>query len=150
MRLGLRMRKPALVAVALSLVLSAPVEAENLIGVAAVLRALDKVTATTQDYTVPVGETLEYGSLDIKVHHCEKKRPEEIPEIYVFLQVFERSQTKDSAKLRETVEPDDSKLFSGWMFASSPALSALEHPVYDVWVLDCMVPEVEEDYTNLQ
>ena len=108
--------------------LSASSYANNLAGDQVVLRALDKVTATTKDFKVPVGESLKYGSLDIKVQHCEKKPPEEVPEVYAFLQIFEKQPKHD--------EPV--KLFSGWMFASSPALSALEHPVYDIWVLDCV------------
>jgi hypothetical protein len=109
----------------------------NLVGTAVVLRTLDKVTATTQDYTVKIGDTLQYGSLSIDVKHCEKKPPEEIPETYAFLQI------KD-ARLNGTGETaeNDLTVFSGWMFASKPAISALDHRVYDVWVIDCKVPVV--------
>ena len=118
----------------LALLIAPFARADNLVGDRVVLRALDKVTATTEDFTVKVGEDLRYGSLDIKVKHCEKKPPEEPPEVYAFLQIFDaRTDGKG-----ENTEPK--KLFSGWMFASSPALSALEHPVYDVWVLDCLTP----------
>lgn len=111
--------------------------ADNLVGHKAVLRALDKVTATTQDYTVNVGETLKYGSLEIAVKHCEKRPPEETPETYVFLQI---SDTRLNASGEKA---ENAKLFSGWMFASSPALSSLEHAVYDIWVIDCKVPNTE-------
>ena len=113
--------------------LSTAASAENLVGEAVVLRTLDKVTATTKDYTIKVGETLKYGSLDVDVKHCEKKPPEEIPETYAFLQIF------DKRTDGEGVETEGEKLFSGWMLASKPAISALDHPVYDVWVLDCQV-----------
>ncbi|MGJ8563216.1 MAG: DUF2155 domain-containing protein [Alphaproteobacteria bacterium] len=113
------------------LALSAPASAANIIGDVVVLRTLDKVTATTQDYTVKVGENLTYGSLTVDVKHCEKKPPEETPETYAFLQIFDK--TTDGAG--EETEP--LKLFSGWMLASKPAISALDHPVYDVWVIDC-------------
>ncbi len=106
--------------------------AENITGDAVVLRTLDKVTATTEDYTVKIGETLRYGSLTVDVKHCEKKPPEEIPETYAFLQIFEKT---TDGKGKET-EPE--KLFSGWMLASKPAISALDHPVYDVWVINCL------------
>ena len=109
--------------------------ADNLVGEAVVLRALDKVTATTQDYTVKVGETLQYGSLSVDVKHCEKKPPEEIPETFAFLQIFDK---RTDGQGEET---EGEKLFSGWMLASKPAISALDHPVYDVWVLDCKTPE---------
>lgn len=107
----------------------------NLMGSAVVLRTLDKVTATTQDYTVKIGDSLQYGSLSIDVKHCEKKPPEDIPETYAFLQI------KD-ARLTGAGEQAEAELtvFSGWMFASKPAISALDHRVYDVWVIDCTIP----------
>ena len=126
---------------------------DNLVGDKVVLRALDKVTATTKDYTVAVGDTLKYGSLEIDVKHCEKKRPEYVPETYAFLQVFEGRGKTDSQAVTvaddgaeaETEIGADGKIFSGWMFASSPALSALEHGVYDIWVLDCIIPLQDEN-----
>ena len=140
------MRKAVFLSLLLSAAVSAPAHAENLKGDSAVLRALDKVTATTQDFNVPVGDTLKYGSLEISVRHCEKRPPEETPEVFVFMQV--REPGREAVETEEEQESDDEmeivsdpeKLFSGWMFASSPALSSLEHPVYDIWVLDCMVP----------
>ena len=123
-------------------VVAFPAHAENIKGDLAVVRALDKVTATTKDYNVAVGDTLRYGSLEITIRHCEKRPPEETPETFVFLQVLEPGKA-----IKEGEEPvvdetgeviDPTKLFSGWMFASSPALSSLEHPVYDLWVLDCL------------
>ncbi len=116
--------------------------AENLMGDKVVLRALDKVTATTEDFTVKVGEDLKYGSLDIKVRHCEKRPPEEPPETYAFLQIFDARSDGQG----QNSEPE--KLFSGWMFASSPALSALDHPVYDIWVLDCLIPAAKPESEN--
>lgn len=133
-----------------SLTLGQAAYAENLIGNQAVLRALDKVTATTEDFTVPVGDVLQYGSLNIQVRHCEKRPPEETPETYVFLQIENQDQsvaiseassfgTKTDKNLDGEGQYGD-KLFSGWMFASSPALSSLEHAVYDIWAIDCIVP----------
>ncbi len=117
----------------LTALLLAPIaSAANIVGDKVVLRALDKVTATTEDYTVIVGNSLKYGSLEIKVQHCEKRPPEETPEVFAFLQITD-ALTDGHGGEREAV-----KLFSGWMFASSPALSALDHPVYDIWVLDCI------------
>lgn len=132
MKVG-QMRKVAIFA-SIFCFLAQPAQADNLVGEKVVLRALDKVTATTQDYTVIVGDNLKYGSLDITVRHCEKRPPEETPETYAFLQIT------DARTDGEGGEAEHEKLFSGWMFASSPALSALEHPVYDIWVLDCVVP----------
>jgi len=135
---GRLMRKAFVIAVMAGMI-SVPANAENLTGDKVVIRALDKVTATTEDYTVVVGDTLHYGSLNIKVQHCEKRPPEEIPETYAFLQIF------DARLDGKGEEAEEAKLFSGWMLASSPALSSLEHPVYDVWVLDCLVPKSESE-----
>lgn len=108
--------------------------AENLKGTAIVLRTLDKVTATTKDYTVNLGDQLLYGSLVIDAVHCEKRPPEEPPETFGFLKI-------KSVKLDGKGEDGESvTLFSGWMFASRPAVSALDHGVYDVWVVDCKTP----------
>ena len=137
------MRRLALLSFALIGAMAMPALAENIKGDLAVVRALDKVTATTKDYTVAVGETLKYGSLEITIRHCEKRPPEETPETFVFLQVLEpgKKADKNVEKLHDDdvlEEKDPTKLFSGWMFASSLALSSLEHPVYDIWVLDCL------------
>lgn len=105
--------------------------AANIEGDSVVLRTLDKVTATTKDYKVTIGESLNYGSLRVDVKHCEKKPPEDIPETFAFLQIFD----KKTDGMGESTEPE--KVFSGWMLASKPAISALDHPVYDVWVIAC-------------
>lgn len=92
----------------------------------AVMQGLDKVTARVSTFQAPLGATVRFGTLSITVHSCERTPPEEPPESSVFLEILEIRQDEPSVPL-----------FSGWMFASSPALSALEHPVYDVWVLEC-------------
>jgi len=137
----------------LAALIAAPAYADNLVGDKVVLRALDKVTATTEDYTVIVGENLRYGSLDIKVRHCEKKPPEELPETYAFLQILTARPKSDMGgpnKNGKDGESKSAKLFSGWMFASSPALSSLDHPVYDIWVIDCLTPPVLDEVTDLE
>lgn len=91
------------------------------------LQGLDKSVGRTVTFEARVGSTIQYGPLYIKIHACRKAPPIEKPESAAFLQVWE-------------VPPGQEKsewVFSGWMFASSPALSAMDHPVYDVWVLDC-------------
>jgi hypothetical protein len=92
----------------------------------AVLQGLDKITARISTIKVAVGETVSFGSLQITVNACDKRPPEEPPESAAFLQVVEQKPGEQPVMR-----------FSGWMFASSPALSAMEHPVYDLWVLDC-------------
>ncbi len=91
------------------------------------LQSLDKATARTMTFDAEVGSTLKFGPLYIKVQTCQKSSPIDEPESAAFLQVWE-------------VDTDDKSewVFSGWMFASSPGLSSMNHPIYDVWVLDCM------------
>ncbi|MDZ3838012.1 MAG: DUF2155 domain-containing protein [Rhodospirillales bacterium] len=94
---------------------------------AALLQGLDKVTARISTIEAAVGRPVRFGTLEIVARHCDKTPPEERPEAAAFLQISEIKQG----------EPTE-LLFSGWMFASSPALSALEHPIYDVVVVDCV------------
>lgn len=106
------------------LALLAPVAAaaEN----AVVLQRLDKITARTFPVEARVGQLIRFGTLEIIVRKCEKAPPEEPPEDAAFIEINELRDGA-SAKL----------LFRGWMFSSSPGLSSLEHPVYDVWVVSC-------------
>jgi len=92
----------------------------------AVLQALDKVTARVSEMNVQTGETAKFGTLSVHVRTCRQSRPVEAPESVVFLEIEDK-------RPNGTVE----QVFSGWMFASSPALSALEHPVYDIWLATC-------------
>ena len=91
-----------------------------------VLQGLDKVTARISAFEAPIDEPVRFGSLEITARYCAKRPPEEPPETTAFLEI--RDIKADEPPV---------KLFIGWMFASSPALSALEHAVYDVWVIDC-------------
>ena len=92
----------------------------------AILQGLDKITARISTFEAPVNQTAQFGSLEITVRRCHKTPPEEPPESAAFMEIVDNRPDSPSVVL-----------FSGWMFASSPALSALEHPVYDVWVIDC-------------
>lgn len=92
----------------------------------AVLQGLDKVTARVSTIEALVGRTIRFGTLEVIPRTCDKRPPEETPESAAFLDVWEVREGESAQSL-----------FRGWMFASSPALSALEHPVYDIWVLDC-------------
>ena len=92
----------------------------------AIMQGLNKITARVSRFEAPVGKAVTFGSLSIVVRDCQRSAPEERPENTAFVEI---SETK----------PGESKaqLFSGWMFSSSPALSALDHPVYDVNLLEC-------------
>ena len=93
---------------------------------AAILQGLNKTTARVSTIEAPIGTVARFGTLEITARACEKKPPTETPESTAFLEIVD-------------VRPDSPSvpIFTGWMFASSPAISALEHPVYDVWVIDC-------------
>ncbi len=103
------------------------------------LRSLDKITARTQVFEANVGRTIKFGSIYIKVQACRKAPEFEQPESAAFLQIWEIPPVKDGE------EEKAEWIFSGWMFASSPGLSAMDHPIYDVWVLDCMQAETGQD-----
>jgi hypothetical protein len=92
----------------------------------AVLQGLDKVTARVSTFSAPIGLPVRFGTLEIVAETCVKKPPEEPPETAAFLEIYESKPDQERQKL-----------FSGWMFASSPGLNPLEHPVYDVWLKDC-------------
>jgi hypothetical protein len=117
----------AVLALAL-IIISAPAWAEDAMIAEPVarLQGLDKVTARISDFAAPVGTPVRFGTLSITVHDCETNPPEDPPESAAFLQITESRRG----------EPEK-RLFSGWMFASSPALSALQHPVYDIELLGC-------------
>jgi hypothetical protein len=90
------------------------------------LQGLDKITARITNFAAPVGTPVRFGTLSIIVRTCKINPPEERPESAAFLQITEARRG----------EPQK-RLFSGWMFASSPALSALQDPVYDIELLGC-------------
>lgn len=95
----------------------------------AVMQGLDKVTARISTFELELDEPYEFGSLQLVLHACWQTPPEEPPESAAFLEIHE-------------IDPDspDRRLFNGWMYASSPAINALEHGVYDVWVMECREP----------
>ena len=98
------------------------------------LRTLDKITARTMTFEAKVGTTMKFGEIYIKVQTCRKPPPVEKTEAAAFLQIWQTDAVKNTSGW----------IFSGWMFASSPVVSAMNHPVYDVWVIDCLGKDPEE------
>jgi len=92
----------------------------------ALLRGLDRINGTAQDIVVNVGETVTYERLEVTLLACR------YPQGDINSDAFAQLMIKD---IRE-----EAPRFVGWMFASSPALSALDHPRYDIWVLSCQSP----------
>ena len=97
----------------------------------AVIRGLDKVTGHARDYTLPLGRASRIGSLEVVARACSKNAPEETPEVRIYVEVF------DHPPPREGEEAERREIFHGWLFASSPGLSAVDHPSYDIWAIDC-------------
>ena len=103
-------------------------QASWLEGDTAKLQALDKITARISTLSAPIGTQISFGTLGLTVQRCAFHPPEEPPEDAAFLEVVDRGYDPSQApKL----------VFSCWMFSSSPAVSALEHPVYDITLLSC-------------
>ncbi|MHB1205778.1 MAG: DUF2155 domain-containing protein [Rhodospirillaceae bacterium] len=111
---------------ALSLAFALPAQATDITMDTVVLGGLDKVAARVNTFKDRVGESAKFGTLEVIARTCVTHPPEEPPENAAFVEVYDTPEGKQR-----------SKVFSGWMFASSPALSALDHPVYDIWVLRC-------------
>jgi len=121
--------KSGVAVIVMLLLLSTPAHARQMddMGVA-VLRTIDKLSARTTTFEIPVDKTVKFGaSLFIKVRACRKASALDLPESAAFLQIWERKPSEETAHW----------VFSGWMFASSPGVSAMDHPIYDVWVIDC-------------
>jgi hypothetical protein len=97
----------------------------------AVIRGLDKITGHASDYTLTIGRPARIGSLEVIARACSKNAPEETPEVRIFVDVF------DHPPAREGAESARREVFHGWLFASSPSLSAVDHPTYDIWAIDC-------------
>ena len=95
----------------------------------AVFATLDKVTARISKLEVPLNQSVQFGSLKVTPRVCYSRPPTEPPKTTSFVEV-------DETQLDGQVK----RLFSGWMFAESPGLNAVEHPVFDVWLTDCGQP----------
>jgi hypothetical protein len=104
------------------------------------------VTGQATDISLKIGETTTFGRLSLTVRACYAAPPEDTPESVAFMEIRSLGPSPNSRGAKErkdkgekpVVDPKTAPaVFSGWMYASSPGLSALEHPVYDVWVIQC-------------
>ena len=110
-------------------VFSGAARAERIANPMALFAGLDKITGTITTFEVPVDGTKQFGSLVVRPRVCYSRPPEEEPKTTSFVEVEEVS-ANNAAR----------RLFTGWMFAESPGLNAVEHPVYDVWLTACFDP----------
>lgn len=98
------------------------------------MQAMDKITGMVSVVNVPVGGKIDFGSLSIVVRHCATRPEEETPDNFAFVDVVDKS-----------LKGEELNIFKGWMISSSPATHAVEHPIYDVWLLKCLDTEVDKD-----
>ncbi len=103
----------------------------------AVFAALDKVTARVSPLEIPVDRSQKFGALTITPRVCSTKPPTEEPLTSAFVEI-EETQLDNTEK----------RIFTGWMFAESPGLHGVEHPVFDVWLTSCKTPDGEKSRGN--
>ena len=94
------------------------------------MQAMDKITGRVSVINVPVNGNVHFGSLSIVVRSCKTRPVEETPENFAFVDVTDKS-----------LKGEEINIFKGWMISSSPATNAVEHPIYDVWLLKCLNSE---------
>jgi hypothetical protein len=92
----------------------------------AVFSGLDKITGRITSFDVAINETVQFGALQVTPRVCFSRSPTETPNTDAFVEVDE-----------VTLQNEIKRIFTGWMFAASPGLHAVEHPIYDVWLTDC-------------
>jgi hypothetical protein len=107
-----------------------PASAEKVQNPIAIFAALDKVTGRISHLEIPINETVQFGALKVTPRVCNTRPPTEAPHTSSFVEV-------DEIKLNGEIE----RIFTGWMFADSPGLHAVEHPVFDVWLTNCKTNE---------
>jgi hypothetical protein len=114
---------------ALLLCNAAPAAAQRIENSVAVFAALDKVTAKISRLEIPLNHTASFGALKLTPRVCYTRGPTEPPKTTTFVEVEE-----------VMLDGKEKRIFTGWMFADSPGLNAVEHPVFDVWLTDCSHP----------
>jgi hypothetical protein len=95
----------------------------------AVFAGLDKITGRIISFDAAIGETVQFGALQVTARVCYTRPPTEATNTDAFVEVDE-----------VTLQGEIKRIFNGWMFAASPGLHAVEHPIYDVWLTDCATP----------
>lgn len=105
---------------------AAPAPLADAPGTTLMLRGLDKITGKPTAIVAPIGKPVQFATLTITARYCYSTPASETPETSAFLQIDDH-------------RPDqkEKRVFSGWMYASSPGLNGMQHPLYDVWVINC-------------
>ncbi len=106
--------------------------AEQISNAVAVLAALDKVTGRVSPLEIKMGQTVTFGALKVTARACYTRPPAETPLTSAFMEVDEM-----------LLDGSSRRIFTGWTFAESPGLHAVEHPTFDVWLTSCKMPEAD-------
>ena len=92
------------------------------------LKVLDKVSSKNTELEFKIGDTIKYKNLQIKALKCKNSEFDDDPEITAYLQVIDLNKSDN----------DEVFVFNGWSFASSPSINPFDHPVYDLWIIECI------------
>jgi hypothetical protein len=120
-------------------IFAAPARAERIANPVALFAGLDKITGTITAFEVPIDATKQFGSLVVRPRVCYSRPPEEEPKTTSFVEVEELGANNANRRI-----------FTGWMFAESPGLNAVEHPVYDIWLTACFDPSAPKPAVDEQ
>lgn len=123
---SLRALAVCICAVASAFVLMSPVSAARLENRVAIFSGIDKITGRITSFDVYIDETVQFGALQVTPKVCYSRDQTEAQKIDAFVEVDEI-----------TLDRKIKRIFTGWMFADSPGLNAVEHPIYDVWLTGC-------------
>ena len=105
--------------------------AQKIVNKKASFSGLDKITGRIINFDEDIGETVQFGALRVKTDACYTRPATEAANTDAFVEVDEI-----------TLQGEVKRIFSGWMFAASPGLHGVEHPIYDIWLVDCKVPDM--------
>jgi hypothetical protein len=104
--------------------------AQKIVNKKASFSGLDKITGRIINFDEDIGETVQFGALRVKTDACYTRPATEAANTDAFVEVDEI-----------TLQGEVKRIFSGWMFAASPGLHGVEHPIYDIWLTDCKAPD---------
>ena len=104
--------------------------AQKIVNKKASFSGLDKITGRIINFDEDIGETVQFGALRVKTSACYTRPATEAANTDAFVEVDEI-----------TLQGEVKRIFSGWMYAASPGLHGVEHPIYDIWLVDCKIPD---------
>ena len=90
------------------------------------IKILDKITTKVETFEININDSINFNSLQIEIFACYKNPPEDIPENFVLLKIYDK-----------IINSEDQAIYQGWMISSSPSTTPLEHPIYDLWLVEC-------------